>query len=622
MNRFPLLTFRFLSILVAVQAFPFIDSVYAEQNDAPPPGTGPRHAIAMYGDPLYKEGFARFQYIDPYADRGGELIIGEIGTFDNLNPFIVKGTSPLVQLELGYLPIQLHTIESLMVRGHDEPFTLYGLIAKTIEVPEDRSWVEFMLHAEAKFSDGTPITIDDVIFSLETLRDKGRPNTRRYYAMVRDIERPADDKVRFNFTKEANQEMPLIMGLMPILSKKYYSAHEFEETTLKPPLGSGPYSVTKVEPGRNIEFTRNPDYWGANLAVNAGQHNFDTIRYDYFRDSTALFEAFKSGEITIRVEREAKNWAIGYDFLATRNGQVVRSEMPHGRPADMYGLVFNTRRDVFHDERVRQALLLMFDFEWMNENFFYNSYKRVQSYFDNSELSSHNRPALELEKELLKPFSKTLPKPLLERGWTAPIGGSPANSRTHKAEALSLLGQAGWNVSDGQMVNIKTGKPFAFEIMLREPSEERIALTYAKALKSLGIDASVRMVDSTQYHARRSTYDFDMTPFKWSGTLSPGNEQAFRFGSKEADIEGTFNLAGVKDESVDAMIEAITQARTRAELIAATRALDRLLLSGTYVIPFFYQPVDRLAYWSEVQVPDHIPLTGVKIQSWWMLPDN
>ncbi len=621
MIRFPLLTLRSLIMLSALVSLPAINSVYAADG-ALPPGTGPRHAIAMYGEPLYKQGFTHFNYTDPYADRGGELVIGEIGTFDNLNPFIVKGTSPLVQLESGYLPVQLHTVESLMVRGHDEPFTLYGLIAKTVETPEDRSWVEFTLHEEAQFSDGTPITVDDVVFSLETLRDKGRPNTRRYYAMVRDIERPADHKVRFVFTDKANQEMPLIMGLMPILSKKFYSAHDFEETTLKAPLGSGPYIITRVDPGRRITFDRNPDYWGADLAVNAGQHNFDTIRYDYFRDSTALFEAFRSGEVTIRFEREAKNWATGYDFLATRNGQVVRAEIPHGRPADMYGFVFNTRRGVFADKRVRQALLLMFDFEWMNENFFYNSYNRVQSYFDNSELSSHNRPANGLENELLKPFKKELPKLILEKGWTAPQGGSPADNRRNKTQALNLLGQAGWSVIDGKMANTITGEPFTFEIMLREPSEERIALTYMKALNSLGIDVTVRMVDSAQYHARRAGYDFDMTAFKWRGTLSPGNEQAFRFGSKEADIEGTFNLAGVKDEAVDAMIEAITQAQSRPALVAAARALDRLLLSGAYVVPFFYQPVDRVAYWSEVQVPEHIPLTGVKIQSWWMLPDN
>jgi len=491
-----------------------------------------------------------------------------------------------------------------------------------VEVPEDRSWVEFTLRPEAEFSDGSPLTVDDVIFSLKTLRDKGRPNTRRYYALVRDIQRLGDHKVRFVFKKEANQEMPLIMGLMPVLSKKYYSTHKFEETTLEPPLGSGPYIITKVDPGRRIAFTRNPDYWGAGLAVNAGQNNFDTIRYDYFRDSAALFEAFKSGEITVRFERDAKNWATGYDFLATRNGQVIRAEIPHGRPADMYGLVFNTRRALFHDKRVRQALLLMFDFEWMNKNFFYNSYKRVQSYFDNSELSSHNRAANDLEKILLNPYRKEIPKDILEHGWTAPVGGSPANSRKNKAAALSLLYDSGWIIKDGRLINKDTNKPFEFEILLREPQEERVALTYAKALKSLGIKASVLMVDSTQYQARLATYDFDMTPFKWRGTLSPGNEQAFRFGSKEADIDGTFNLAGVKSDAVDAMIEAITQAKSRTDLIAATRSLDRLLLSGIYVIPFYYQPVDRVAYWAEIQIPQHIPLTGVKIKTWWMLPDN
>ncbi len=612
---------RFWALALALAVGTVWSAADADEEAALSPGTGPRHAIAMHGAPLYDPQFSRFAYTDPNALRGGELVIGELGTFDSLNPFIVKGTSPMAQLETGYLAVQLHTIESLMVRGQDEPFTLYGLLARSVEVPEDRSWVAFTMRPEARFADGTPVRVEDVIFSFETLRDHGRPNMRRYYSLVERTDRLGDDTVRFVFSPEANQEMPLIMGLMPVLSRAYYQNRDFEKTTLEPPLGSGPYILTRVDPGRSLTFERNPDYWGADLAVNRDQNNFDVIRYDFYRDSAALFEAFKTGAVTVRFERDAKLWATGYDFLATRNGQVLRQEIPHGRPADMYGFVFNTRRDIFQDRRVREALLLLFDFEWMNTNFFYGAYTRVQSYFDNSDLSSHNRPAAGLEAALLKPYVDEIPQEILERGWQAPVGGDPAKVRANKLKAMALLNEAGWQVQDGKLVK-DGGIPFAFEIMLREPQEVRIAQTFAKALEGLGIEVSIRTVDSAQYHARRSTYDFDMTAFKWRGTLSPGNEQAFRFGSKEADIEGTFNLAGVKSAAVDAMIEAVTQARTREELVAAARALDRLLLAGTYVIPFFYTPVDRIAYWSELQIPPRTPLTGPKIQTWWMLPDN
>ncbi len=586
------------------------------------PGTGPRHAIAMHGEPRYSAGFRRFDYIDPSAMKGGELVVGALGTFDSLNPFILQGNSPQAQYDISYLLVQVHTFESLMMRGHDEPFSLYGLIANSVETPEDRSWVEFELRAEARFSDGTSITTDDVIFSWQTLKDQGRPNMRRYYSLVDRIEQPAPGKVRFVFKDTGNRELPLIMGLMPILSKAFFEPRQFDRSSLDVPLGSGPYVISQVEPGRRITFSHNPNYWGNGLAVNRGRHNFDDIRYDFFRDSATLFEAFKRGDVLLRYERSAKNWATGYDFSATKDGRVQRKEFAHGRPSDMYGFVFNTRREMFEDERVRSALIHLFDFEWMNQNLFYGSFKRVESFFDNSDLGTSGTLVNALEEKLLKPYPESVKADVMAQGWKAPAGGSAGAVRANKRRALQLLSDAGWVVHDGQMVNQKTGEPFTFEILLQRAVEERIALTFAKTLEGVGIKVDVRPVDNAQFHERQETYDFDMVPFSWRGTLSPGNEQAFRYGSKEANIDGTFNLAGVKSDAVDAMIAALTDARTRDDLVAAARALDRVLLSGHYIIPFYYLPADRVAYWFELQPPDRVPLTGTKIDTWWMLPDN
>ena len=327
------------------------------------PGTGPKHAIAMHGEPLYDEGFQGFSYIDPNAEQGGELTLGVAGTFDSLNPFIAQGNAPTVALETAYSPVQVHTIEGLMTRGHDDPFALYGLLAETIEVPEDRSWVEFRLNPAAKFSDGAPVTLEDVIFSFEILRDKGRPNTRRYYKLVESVLTPGDNRIRFVFSDEANTEMPLIMGLMSVFPKKYWQNREFDKSTLTPLIGSGPYVIANVDPGRKIVFQKNQNYWGRDLPVNNGLNNIDRIKYDYYRDDAALFEAFKASQILVRVEQNAKNWATGYDFPATRSGQVFTQEIPHGRTADMYALAFNTRREIFSDVSVRDAFILLFDFD-------------------------------------------------------------------------------------------------------------------------------------------------------------------------------------------------------------------------------------------------------------------
>lgn len=580
------------------------------------------HAIAMHGLPALPDGFSRLPFTDDYATIGGKLVIGEVGTFDNLNPFIVGGTQPSVHLEQTYFVVQRHTIESLMARSPDEPFTLYGLIAEKVRLPKDRSWIEFHLNPKARFSNGTAITVDDVIFSIETLAAKGRPNMRRYYQAVAKAEQTGPNSIKLEFNDEANQETPLIIGLMPILSKTFYEENAFEETTITPPLGSGPYTVSKVDQGRSITFERNQDYWGKNLAINKDRHNFQTIQYKYYRDPALLFEAFKAGDVQFRIERSASRWATGYNFPAVRNRLVIKEEIRHGRPADMYAFVFNTRRDIFADPTVRLALVQLFNFDWMNKNLYHGAYKRVQSFFDNSELSSYGRMVSSEEQKLLNKVGAQLDPDIQQRGWRAPTTISEMDMRINQRTALSLFEQAGWTLQDGVLTHVTTGKPFSFEILLMDRQEEKIAQTFANDLKAVGIEVNVRLVDSSNYHQRRQVYDFDMTPFRWRGTLSPGNEQAFRFGSNEADIEGTYNLAGVQSKAIDKTITYLTNAETRAELITAARALDRQLLSGYYAIPLFYQPTDRIAYWVELQRPEFAPLTGIQLDSWWRIADN
>lgn len=589
----------------------------AQDQDPLPPGTGPKHAIAMHGDPKMPLGFRNFPFVNPGADKGGEVGIAKGNAFDSLNPYIVKGTP--------WWEVRQLTFESLMMRSPDEPFTLYGLLAATIETPEDRSWVEFRLNPHARFSDGTQVTVEDVVFSMEILRDEGLPNLRRFYSKIDRVETPGDGRVRFIFGPEGDREAPLLLGLMSIVSKAYYTTHTFNETSLKAPLGSGPYIIDDVDPGRTLTFQRNPNYWGRNLAVNRGRHNFDTIKLEYYRDENSKFEAFKKGLNSYRIEADPARWAKGYDFPGTRNALVLRDRFEHNRPSGMLGFAFNTRREMFSDARVREALILPFDFEWMNANFFFDVYTRTQSFFDNSDLSTQ-RGISPREIELLAPWRDSVRDDIYQQGWRAPVNGSRENARANARRALVLLGQAGWHIRDGALLNDATGEPFAFEILLNSRSLEKVALNYATTLKRLGIAVDVRLVDSAQFQQRRQTYDFDMLPFRWNGTLSPGNEQAYRWGSREADIEGTFNVAGAKSPAIDAMISEIAAARGREDLVAATRALDRLLLSGFYAVPLYHQETDQISWWGELQHPQTTPLQGWSygfgLANWWMSGTN
>ena len=569
----------------------------------------PAHGIAMHGAPKYGPDFQHLDYVNPDAPKGGEMRRAATGTFDNLNPFIIKGV----------VAIGRHLVfESLLKRTWDEPFSLYGLIAETVDVPDDRSSVTFTLRREARFHDGSPITVDDVIFSWETLKEQGRPNHRLYYSKVRKIERPDARTIRFLFDTEIpDRELPLILGLMPILSKAYYSSVTFDETTLTPPLGSGPYTIESVDAGRGIVYRRNPDYWGKDLPINRGQHNLDRISYDYYRDDEVMLEAFRAGEYDLRQERSATRWATGYDFPAVDDGRVRLEQLSHGRPSGMFALVFNTRRAVFAERAVRYALSLAFDFEWINKALLQGAYVRTNSIFDNSELGSRSLPEGG-ELALLEPYRDRLPAELFDTVYHAPAmeGGLRANL----AHARRLLAGAGWTIEDGSLRRAADGLPMAFEILLVNPGNEKIGLALARNLKRLGVEAKVRTVDTAQYQYRRNVYDFDMIIYRWGMSLSPGNEQAFYWGADAADQEGTRNYPGIRDPVVDDLIARMTEARAREDFVDVVRAMDRVLMWGHYLIPLYHLNDDRYAYWDKYGRPEVTPVYGAVLDTWWEEP--
>lgn len=572
----------------------------------------PQHGIAMHGSPKYPADFTRYDYVNDRAPKEGEIKLAAIGGFDSLNPMIIRGSSAA--------GIRWHVFESLMGRAYDEPFSLYGLIAETITTPDDRSWVEFTLRPEARFSDGQPVTVDDVIFTVETLRDQGRPNHKFYYGKVDSMEKTGDRTVRLTFTEEGDREMPLIMGLMPILPKHVYEGQDFTRTGLTPMIGSGPYTIGNVDPGSSITFVRNPDYWGKDVAAARGHNNFDRIRYDYFRDANASFEAFKSGEYTLRIEDDPTRWSTGYDVPPVKDGRIIREQLKKSTPSGMRALVFNTRRDVFTDIKVRKALGMMFDFEWINKNLFYGLYTRTQSFYDNSELSSAGRPASPAEKALLAPFLDAVTPEIMASGYVAPRTDGSGRNRSQMRDALALLKEAGYTVQDAKLVDA-SGAQFAFEILVASPEDERLALTFARNLERLGIDAKIRNVDSSQYQQRRQTYDYDMIFNFWSASLSPGNEQSFYWGGDSADTDGTRNYMGVRSEAVDAMIAAMLEAREREDFVTAVRALDRVLLSGHYVIPLYHAPDQWVARWNNLDHPQVQP-NFVRFDTWWAAGTN
>lgn len=568
----------------------------------------------MHGEPALPADFTAMPYANPSAPKGGRLVYGVHGTFDSLNPFIVRGLA--VPQMRGFV------VESLMTRGQDEAFTVYGLLAESVETDDARSFVTFRLHPRATFSDGRPVTADDVLFSWALLRDKGRPNHRQYYAKVAKAEALGAQTVRFDFGGQADRELPLILGLMPVLPKHATHAETFEETSMAPPLGSGPYRVSAVKPGAAVTLTRNPDYWGRDLPVNRGLWNFDEVRLDYFREANGHFEAFKRGLYDFRVEHEPLRWHDAYNFAAVKSGEVVRDAITTGLPKPSEFLVFNTRRPLFADRRVRQALTLLFDFEWINRTYFFGLYARSAGFYAGSELSAYARAADERERALLKPYASQMPADILDGSYRLPVSDGSGRDRTALRRALDLLAQAGYDLDDNVLRKRDSRAPFAFEILVTSRDQERIALAYARDLKRAGIAMNVRAIDAVQFDQRKLSYDFDMIQNRWDQSLSPGNEQSFYWGAEAADLPGTRNYMGAKDPAIDALIAAMLEARDRGPFVDAVRALDRTLIAGFYAIPLYNVREQWIARWNRIERPQASALSGYLPESWWYKATN
>jgi peptide/nickel transport system substrate-binding protein len=572
----------------------------------------PRHGIAMHGEPALPPDFPHLPYVNPDARKGGALRHAVTGSFDSTNPFIVKG--------LAANGVRTFVFESLLARNWGEPFSLYGLLAQSIEVGANFSPITFKLRENAHFSDGNPVTSADVVFSLKLLRDHGRPNFKNYYAKVTKAETPDATTIVYH-QSGADRELPLILGLMPVLPRHAWQGRDFEATTLEPLVGSGPYYMAKVTPGERIVYRRNAGYWGGDLAIAKGLWNFDEVRIDYYRDNNAAFEAFKKGLADIRIENDPSRWSSGYDFPAVRNGSVIREKFEQRSPAAASGFAFNTRRIIFSDRRVREALILAFDFEWANKNLFSGLYQRTQGYYSGSELSYAGRPASETELALLGEASSVIAPSILDGTYRAPVSDASGRDRNNLKRALALLADAGWELRDTVLVDRKTGRPFSFTLSIATRDQEKIALHYQRTLRQIGISMHVRIVDPAQYQRIQQGYDYDMIPVIWYNSLSPGNEQSFYFGSRGRTVDGTRNYPGIADPAVDRMIEALLKAGSRDDFVAAVRALDRLLVNGHYIVPFYNAGGQWVARWQHIGRPDRQPLPGFEPTTAWFAGD-
>jgi peptide/nickel transport system substrate-binding protein len=573
----------------------------------------PMHGIAMYGEPALPPDFVSLPYANPDAPKGGRIVFGESGGFDSLNPFILKGNAPSGLSAL--------TVETLLGRSYDEPFTLYGLLAESLETDAARSFVAFTLREGARFSDGSPVTPEDVLWSFETLGTKGSPRYAAAWAKIATAEQTGPRTVRFTFNTE-DRELPLILGLRPILKKAQWEGKDFTVSSLEAPIGSGPYVVGSFEPGRFISYVRNPNWWGADVPFNRGQHNFDEVRFDYFGDGGVVFEAFKAGNITSYREGNAAAWATNYAFPAVQSGDIVLSEIPHQRPSGIEGLVFNTRKDIFADWRVREALIQAFNFEFINRTLTGGVQPRITSYFSNSALGmTPGAPAEGKERALLEPFADSLLPGALD-GYALPVSDGSEANRSGIRKATQLLAEAGWTVQDGILKNAE-GTPFTFDILLQLGQDDMVAIAsiYTEALKRLGIGVTVTSVDSAQYRQRTNVYDFDMTHYIRSLSLSPGNEQTLYWGSAGVTEPGTRNWMGMNSPAAEAMIRTLLTATEHEDFLAATRALDRVLTSGRYVVPIWYSDVSRLAHARTLHYPERLPIfgdwLGFQPDVWW-----
>lgn len=575
----------------------------------------PKHAIAMHGDPALPADYRHLPYANPDAPKGGRIDYAVSGTFDSLNPFIVQGSAArgILDLSFGY-----NVFDSLMQRSYDEPFSLYPLVAKTVETDDERSFVEFTLDERARFSDGAPVTPDDIIFTFELLRDKGFPRYANSVNKIARMEKVGTLGVRFTFTRP-DRELPLILGLMPVLPKHATDAENFGKSTLKPLIGSGPYTIGTVRPGELLVLVRDPDYWAKDHPSKRGLDNFDEIRMNYFRDDNAMFEAFKKGITSLQVETDSGRWVEGYDFPAATDGRVVKETFATGLPSGMYGFVMNTRRPVFQDRAVRAALTSLFDFEWANKNLFSGAYERTRSFYDGSELSSSGVPASDAEKALLAPFPDTVTPEIMAGAWAPPVSDGTGRDRDFLRKGFDALKAAGYSMVDSRLVDAE-GRQLAFEIMLNGASGEAISVAWQRTLEKLGIAVTVRVVDTSQYIRRQQTYDYDVILQNYTSSLSPGVEQVGRWGSSSRDRNGTFNYAGVADPAIDALIDRMLNVRSREDFVTAVRAYDRVLLSGSYVVPLYYQPEQRLARWRFLEHPQKTAIYGYQLPSWWRAP--
>ncbi|MBW2061948.1 MAG: ABC transporter substrate-binding protein [Deltaproteobacteria bacterium] len=570
------------------------------------------HALAMSGTPRYPAGFTHFDYVNPHAPKGGSARLSAVGTFDSFNPFIAKGVSVSGNLLI---------YDSLTVASSDEPFTQYGLIAEKIEIPGDRSWVIYHINPQARFHDGKPITAHDVVFTFNVLMSKGSPLYKKYYADVEKVKALDKLRVKFHLGQKPNPELALILGQINVLPKHYWENRDFSKTTLDIPLGSGPYKISKFKPGHSVTYERVKDYWAKNHPVNKGRFNFNTITIDYYRDATVALHAFKSGEYDFRLENIAKNWATAYTGPAVDNGLIIKEEIKHEQNQGMQCFVFNTRRSFFKDRKVRQALAYAFDFEWSNKTFFYNQYRRSASFFSNSELASSGLPSPE-ELAILEPFRGRLPQEVFTKEYIPPKTEGSGDIRGNLRQAVRLLKEAGWVIKKKKLTNIQTGRILKFEILLISPSFERIVLPFRKNLSRLGIVTTSRVVDTSQYINRLNEFDFDMIVFSFGQSLSPGNEQRYFWHSSSADIPGSRNYIGLKNPVVDALVDLIIQAPSRKDLVNRTKALDRVLLWGHYVIPQWHLNYFRVAYWNKFSHPQKTPKYDLDFYSWWINPQK
>ncbi|XKG39558.1 extracellular solute-binding protein [Marinobacter sp.] len=566
----------------------------------------------MHGKTAYQPDFQHFDYVNPEAPKGGVLRMAVVANgYDSFNPFVIRG--------IAAAGITTYVYDTLLVSSDDEPFSAYGLIAESLETPEDRSYVIFNLRKEARFQDGRPITAADVEFSFNMLTTEGHPMYRSYYAEVSSVTVIDDHRVRFDFGETDNRELPLILGQLPILPRHYWAEREFGKNGLVPPVASGPYRIGSFDAGRSVTYERVKDYWASDLPVRKGRYNFDEVRYEYYSDDTVALESFKAGNYDFRLESSAKNWATAYEGDQFRDGRAVTEALPHERPVGMQAFIFNTRKPQFRDPLVRRAIAFAFDFDWANRNLFYGQYKRTSSYFENSELASSGLPGGG-ELAVLEQFREQLPESIFTTPYEVPSTSGDQTVRDNLREGLRLLREAGYAITDGRMVHTETGQPLTFEILLAQKNFERIVLPFASNLEKLGIKVDVRLIDTNQYIQRVRGFDFEMITQVLPQSDSPGNEQRDYWHSETADVNGSRNYMGVSNPVVDELVRLLIQAPDRESLVDRTRALDRVLLHNHYVVPQWFLDVDRIAYWNTLVRPGKVPKNGTDLSNWWARP--